>query len=195
MREILDERKTYDRDVARFTPELQKLYTVESFSSKEAMHGSIDSVRGVTALDQQYSQQLETLPQRVQARLDRSGLPASFANSFMEGIRKSYVNSEPLTLRRQAVEAERQWADTTVTFYEYALANADQIRVEGSHLAIRNGKVRSEFNEQMKKSDALRDSMLTLNKKLENAQRKVMRQTGVTPKDVGLEDPSQPAKR
>lgn len=181
--------------MARFTPELAKLYTVDSFSSKEAMQRSMDAVRGAVAVDQHYSQQLESLPQRVQAKVDSSGLSDSFTTGFTEGIRKSYGDSKSLTIRRKAMEVEGQWADTTVAFYQFAMANATRIRVEGPHLVIGNEKVRAEFNERMKKSQALHENLDTLNAQMESAQREVMQQTGITRKQIGLEETSKPANK
>jgi hypothetical protein len=193
MRDILDERKAFDRDMGRFNPELGKLYSVESFSSKEAMQRSVDAVRGAVAVDQRYSQQLESLPQRIQTRVDRSGLSDSFDSGFMEGVRKAYGESKPLNLRRQAMEVEKQWGVATVAFYEFAIANSTKIRAEGSHLVIGNEKLRTEFNARMKQSQTLRDNLTALNTQMESAQREVMQQSGLKPSDVGLEDTSHPA--
>jgi hypothetical protein len=195
MRDILDERKAFDRDMGQFNPELEKLYSVESFSSTQAMQRSLDAVRGAVAVDQRYSQQLESLPQRIQKRVDSSGLSGSFDSGFMDGIRKAYGESKPLNIRRQAMEVEKQWGDATAGFYEFALANSTKIRVQGTHLVIGNDKTRAEFNERMNKSRALRDNLAVLNMQLESAQRELMKQSGVTPKDVGLEDTSHPASK
>lgn len=195
MRDILDERKAFDRDMGQFNPELKKLYSVESFSSTEAMQRSLDAVRGAVAVDQRYSQQLESLPQRIQKRVDGSGLSGSFDSGFMDGIRKAYGESKPLNIRRQAMEVEKQWGDATAGFYEFALANSTKIRVQGTHLVIGNEKTRAEFNERMNKSRALHDNLAVLNTQLESAQRELMQQSGVTPKDVGLEDTSHPASK
>jgi hypothetical protein len=195
MRGILDERKAFDRDMAQFNPELKKVYSVESFSSKEAMRRIVDVVRGAVALDQRYSQQLESLPQRIQTRVDRAGLSDSFDSGFIEGIRKAYGESKPLNLRRQAMEVERQWGDATVAFYEFAMANSTKIRVDGSHLVIGNEKVRAEFNERMKKSRTLRENLTALNTQFESAQCDLMQQSGLTPKDLGLEDSGHSASK
>ncbi len=195
MRDILDERKTFDRDVGQFNPELKRLYSVESFSSTETMQRSLDAVRGAVAVDQRYSLQLESLPQRIQKRLDSSGLSGSSDSDFMEGIRKTYGESKPLNIRRQATEVEKQWGDATAAFYEFALANSAKIRVQGTRLVIGDEKVRAEFNGRMNKSRALRDNLLALNRQLESAQRELMQQSGVTPKDLGLEDTGHPASK
>jgi hypothetical protein len=188
MRDILDERKAFDRDMGQYDSELMKLYSVESFSSPEAMQRSLDAVRGAVAVDQRYSQQLESLPQRIQKRVDSSGLSNSSNSEFMDGIRKAYGESKPLNIRRQAMEAEKKWGDATVAFYEFALANAREIRVQGTHLVIGNEKTRAEFNERMNNSRALRDNLTVLNTQFESAQRELMLRSGVTPKVLGLED-------
>jgi hypothetical protein len=195
MRDILDERKAFDRDMEQFNPELRKMYSVESFLSKEEMQRIVDAVRGAVALDQRYSEQLESLPQRIQTRVDRAGLSDSFDSGFMEGIRKAYGESKPLNLRRQAMAVEKQWGDATVDFYEFAMANSTKIRVDASHLVIGNEKVRAEFNARMKKSRTLRENLTALNTQFESAQRELMQQSRLTPKDLGLEDSVHPASK
>ena len=194
VRDVLEARKAVDRDMARFNPALGKLYTSESFASVEAMRGSVEAVQGAVAVDQRYSQQLDTLPERIQARLGSSA--SSDSIEFMQGVRKAYGDSEELATRRRAIDIEKQWADATVSFYEFAIANATKIRAKkGSHLEIANAKLLAEFNDRMQKSRALRDSLMALNQQVEKAQSDALRRFGVTPKDVGLEDVTQPAKK
>lgn len=186
LRDILDQRKALDRDMARFNPILGKLYSVESFSNKEAMQRSLDAVRGASEVDQRYSQQLESLPQRIQARVERSGLSDSDRSEFMAGVRESHGESKLLNLRRQTMEVEKHWADATIALYEFAMAKSTNIRVEGSDLVIGNEKLRAEFVARMKQAVTFRDDLTELNNQLESAQREVLKQYGLQPTDVGL---------
>ena len=151
------------------------------------MQRSVDAVRGVVAVDQPYSQQLESLPDRFQARADSLGL----SDALKEAFRKAYGDSKPFMIRREALEVDKQWAGTTVAFYEFAMANATKIRVDGSHLRIGNERIRAEFNEQLKQSLTLRNSVNTMNAQIEGSQREIMQRTGMTLKEMGLEDTSQ----
>jgi hypothetical protein len=195
MREILDERKTHDRDMEPYTPDLRKLYSLESFSSKEAMQRSVAAVRGIVTIDQTFFQQVERIPDQIQTRADYSGLSSSERADFMAGVRKGYGDTKLLALRRQAVGVEKEWGDETVAFYEFATANSTKIRVQGSHLLIANEKVRAEFNDRRKKSLALRESLQTLNKELESGQQEAMKQMGMTMADLGLEDKGHPTSK
>jgi hypothetical protein len=195
MRDILDERKTHDRDMERYTPDLRKIYSLESFSSKEAMQRSVDAVRGIVTVDQTFSQQIERIPDQIQTRADHSGLSSSERADFMAGVRKGYGDAKLLALRRQAVGVEKDWGDQTVAFYEFAMENSTKIRVQGSHLLIANEQIRAEFNNRRKKSLALRESLQTLNKELESGQQEAMKQMGMTMADLGLEDKSHPPNK
>ena len=195
LRDILNERKAFDQDAGQFAPVLHRLYSAESFSSEEAMQRSRDAVRGAALVDQHYSEEMESLPDRIQARAVQAGLSDSEAKDFTEGMRKSFGDSKALSLRRKAMEVERQWAEVTVALYEFAMANAAWIRVDGPHLVIANEKVRTAFTEQMKESQTLRESLTTLNAQMEVAQREGMQQLGMAPKDLGLDDNGQPAKK
>ena len=194
MRDTLDSRESFEQETARFTPELGHLYSIESFSSKDAMNRSLQAVRGVVAADQQYSQHIETLPERVEARVQRSGLSESDKRDFMQGIRKSFGNLKVLTIRRQAMEVEKQWSDATVGLYDFSLSNSGSIAVDHGRLMVNNEKIRTEFNQRLKQSQTLRDNLLALNAELETAQNDALKQLGVTPRDIGLPENNQTQK-
>jgi hypothetical protein len=168
---------------------------IGTFSNKAAMQRSVDAVRGAVTVDQNFSQQIERIPDQIQTRADHSGLSSSDRADFMAGIRKEYGDSQLLSIRHQAAEVEKDWGDQTVAFYEFAMANPTKIRVQGSHLLIANEAIRAEFNDRRKKSLALRESLQTLNKELESGQREAMKQMGVTAADLGLQDKSPPPNK
>jgi hypothetical protein len=192
MRDIFSERKAFEQETGQLAPELGKLYSVQSFSKKQAMQKSLDAVRGVAAADQRYSQQLETLPERLRAKLSSSGLSEYDASEFAKGVRSAYGNSKVLSIRRQAAGVESQWADATVALYEFAIANAARIRVQDNRLVIGDEKVRTAFNEQMKSAQAFRDSLVAANDQLERAERQSLQGAGLTPAQLGLESAKKP---
>jgi hypothetical protein len=101
----------------------------------------------------------------------------------MESARQAGTRKS-LAIRRRADGGgwTRLWPCTNLR-----VANATHIRVEGSHLVIGNERIRTVCNEQIQKSESLRDSLVMLNTKVESAQREVIK-PGVTPKEIGLED-------
>jgi len=194
MRDALEIRKSFEQETARFTPELGHLYSIESFSHKDAMTRSLEAVRGVVAADQQYSQQIEDLPKRIEMRVQNSSLSDSDKRGFMEGIQKSYGSLKVLAVRRQAMEVEKQWSDATVGLYDFSLSNSGRITVDHGRLVVNNEKIRTEFNQRLKQSQTLRDNLLALNAELETAQNDALKQLGVTPKDIGLPEGNQTQK-
>jgi hypothetical protein len=188
LRDILQERKEFDQQSAQFVPTLAKIYSLESFSSKEEMRRMRDAIRDSVALDVQFTRKLESIPEQAEARLNQMSVSDSDKAEMIKGIRQAYGESKVLNIRMQAMAAEKQWADATVGFYEFAMANAGKIKAEGSHLVIANEKLRQEFNARMKQSESLRDNVRKLNAELDAAQRETLEQAGITKKDLGLKD-------
>ncbi len=192
MRGILSERKAFDQEMGQFTPELAKVYTAQSFSSKQAMQSSLEAVRGAAAADQRYAQQLESLPERIRATLKGSGLSEHEAAEFAKGVNSAFGDSKVLNIRRQVTTAENQWADATVSLYDFSITNASGIRVQGPQLVIRNEKIRTGWNARLNSALVLRDSLNTLNHQLEGEQQKYLQGVGLTPANLGLENPGKP---
>lgn len=186
MRDVLDQRKSFEQETSAFTVELEGLYSVKSFSSPDNMKRSLEAVRGVVAADLRYSQQIEDLPKRIEARVQSSSLSDSDKRDFMEGLWKSFGSLKVLAIHRQAMEVEKQWSDATVGLYEFTLANSGKIVVEHGHLVANNEKFRIEFNQRLKQSKTLQENLIALNAQLETAQNDALKELGVTPKDLGL---------
>jgi hypothetical protein len=195
MRSTLDDRKSLDREVEPFSAELSKLYSIDTLASPKAMQKSIDAVRGVVAADEQYSEKLDSIPDRMQASVDHSSLSNSDKREFLEGVRKSYGDVKTLQIRRQAMVIEEKWQVATVGLYEFAMAHATTLRRDGAKLRFEGKKVRSEFNERLDQAEKLRADLVTQNKQLESAQSAALQQAGLTLKDLGLEESdAQPRK-
>jgi hypothetical protein len=147
------------------------------------------------AADERYSDKVDSIPDRMQASVDRSSLSNSDKREFMEGVRKSYGNVKTLQIRRQAMVTEEKWQVATVGLYEFAMAHATTLRRDGTKLRIEDQKVRSEFNERLDQAQKLRADLVTQNKQLESAQRAALQQAGLTLNDLGLgESDPQPRK-
>lgn len=195
MQGVLEDRKNLERETAPFAAELGKLYSVGTFSGKAEMQASIDAVRGIAAADRRYSQTLQGIPDRIEAMVNASSLSESDKRDFMAGVRKSYGNQKTLQIRREAMDVEQQWEDTTVALYEFCMTNAARIRRHGDRLAIGNEQVRLGFNQRLEKALSLRKELRKRNDELEAAQRAALQASGVTMKDLGLEDISQPGRK
>jgi len=195
MRDIFQGRKELDEKSAPFAPVLAQIYSAESFSSKEQMQKTLDAVRGTVALDLRFSELLKGIPDRTQARLNQTLLSDSEKQDFMKGIREAYGNSKVLNVRDECIEAEKRWGEATSGLYEFAMANADLIRPDGSHLVIASRGLRKQFSDRMAESQKLRDQLRERNAALESAQREVMKEAGITRKDLGLAEGDSPAKQ
>jgi hypothetical protein len=195
MRGILDDRKAFETETQPLSADLGKLYSAESFSSQEAVQRIINATHAIVAADERYSKQLEGIPDRMQATVDRSSFSESDKKGFMEGLRKSYGNAKTLQIRRQAMETESQWEVATVDLYKFAEANAKKIRVQGTKLMIGDEGIRNQFNERFRKARGLRDDLAAMNTQLEGAQRAALQDEGLTLRDLGLGENEQPGKK
>ena len=191
---FLDDRKAFDRDSSAFAPEMSKLYSVETFSSAAVMQKTIDAVRGMVVVDQEYSHKIESLPDRVQAIVDQSNWSESNKRDFMHGIRESFGNQTVLQIRKQAVEVETQWQDATLALYEFTLANATKIRIDGKRVVLANHALVTEFRNHMDTAIKLRDQLVEMNAKIDAAQKTALEQAGLTKADLGLKE-NEPSKQ
>lgn len=189
--DILQQRKSYEVEVAKFKDDMAHIYTAESYSSKPSMQRSIKSMQAVLALDQQYTRQLQVLPQHMKELADRSSLSEEDKQGFMKGVNETMANSKLLSVRDQAIEAEARWVDATVTLYNLASANVAKIHVKNSKILIDDEKLRTEFNKDLEKSQDLRKSIDTLNAQVNQLQQEALQQSGLTKQDLKI-DGSEP---
>lgn len=194
MRDQLDQRKAFEQETEQYTAELGRLYSADSFSSPEKMKRSVEAVRGIVAADLKYSEQIEEIPKRIEGRVQSSNLSNSDKQGFMEGIRQSIGGQKIFAIRRQSTELEKQWLDATVGLYEFTLSHPGNITVHQGRLVASSHKAQTEFNQQLEKSQALRDRLVALNGQMESAQNEALNQLGVTPKEIGLPERS-PAQK
>ena len=188
MQDILAMRKSLDEEIAPLNADLGKIYTADTFRDRASMQKSIDAVHGVVKADQHFGDQVQHLPERVQAIVDKSALSSSERDEFMQGVRKGFSGLKALEIRRQAMETEKQWESETVGLYEFAMANAGRLHVKGDHIAIYGASTLNEFNERMQKAQKLRGDLTRLNQQLEREQQATLQQAGLTKKDLGLDN-------
>jgi len=192
-KDMLDQKKSYDGEVAKLNEDLAHIYSAGSFSSKASMQRSIKAVQEIVALDQGYYRQLQALPQHIKDRVDKSSLDDSDKEGFMKGINNSYANSKLLAVRQQAGDVEGKWGDATIALYNFALAHSDRIRVKDTKIIINDEHVRAEFNQDLKNSQDLRKSLQAFNSQIEQLQQDNLQQVGLTKKDLKLDSDNQPA--
>jgi hypothetical protein len=191
LRDMMDRRKLHDAAVAKFAPDLELLYSAESFSSSVAIHRTLDAVRGTLSVDQEFTGQLDEWQKGVEAHVNRSSMSESEKQDYMRGFRKSLGGSKILSVRQQIVETETQWADSTSDLYNFALSNAAKIAIKGSEIIIADENIKQEFNRKLTNSQAIRKDLHSLNSQIRQLQREGMQQFGVTPEDLGLKGDNQ----
>jgi hypothetical protein len=195
MTEFLDKVKAHREKVHQLQADLQTLYTPESFSGADAMNRASNSVQKTTALDHELVLQLEQWPSRVQEQTARSDLSESDKQAFLKGYNKTFSNSEILTLRSQGDEIELQWCKDTLALYDFARSHTRGMHVKDRHILIEDESVRARFNDLLHQSREERQRIRDTNAQLAKLQRDVLEKYGLTRKEVGLDEPSNPTAK
>lgn len=187
MREMLDYRKQYDAKLVAFNDGLGKLYSAESFSNAEAIQRSADSVNGVVLLDLEMSKHIQQWPDSMKARIEKSSASEAQKKAFVDGFTRSFANSDVLSARERAMQAESEWADATLDLYAFALQNRARIQVRDDQVVISNRRVRDAFNEKLQRSQALQDAVVKVNSELEQLQNTRLKDYGLSKKELGIQ--------
>jgi hypothetical protein len=156
------------------------------------MNRASNSVQKTTALDHELVLQLEQWPSRVQEQTARSDLSESDKQAFLKGYNKTFSNSEILTLRSQGDEIELQWCKDTLALYDFARSHTRGMHLKDGHILIEDESVRERFNDLLHQSREERQRIRDTNAQLAKLQRDVLEKYGLTRKEVGLDEPSNP---
>jgi hypothetical protein len=184
--DMLAIRKSHDAQVAKFSSDLSRIYSAESFSNRVSMQRCIDAVQGTLQADEDFSHQFQGWRDHIKEKVDHSSLSGADKEGFIQGVERTIGGSDILKVRDQIVEAEEKWAAATKDLYTFAMANDQKIKVKDSDLLIDDEKVRSDFNRQLKDCRDLRSKMRSLNSQLRQLQDAAMKQIGITRDDLGL---------
>ena len=190
IRIMLDFRRAHDSEVAKYSDDLAKLYTAESFSSVARMKKTSEAVKHVLLADQTLDEEIRSWPDMVRHEAAKTSLSAKEQADFVQGATNSLVNSSVISARKDATNVEAEWAATTLELYSFALQKSRYLIISGPKIIIANSTVRMNFNELLTKSEGLRKNLQEANKRLRQAQAEVTREYGVTEKDFGLSDKS-----
>ena len=188
MRIMLDARRAHDSEVAKYSDDLARLYTAESFSSVARMKRSAEAVKHVVSADQTLTEEIGRWPDMVRQQAAKTSLAAKEQAEFVEGATNGLVNSSAISLRKGATNVEAEWAAATLELYSFAQRNSRDIVVSGAKIVIANASMRTKFNELLSKSTELRRKLQEANKRLQQAHSEITREYGVTDKDLGLSD-------
>lgn len=186
VRELLDARKQHDIESAQYDHEIARLYSADSFASKEQMRKTIDAVDGRDHVDGQLEELFRTLPAFAQRKVDASDLSSYDKEQFMIGVKKSYANSELIGAWDSAQRVEDEWTHSIDGLYEFAIQHANQIRIVKHNIVIKDEHLREEFNSQLSKCQGLGKQLRAATKKINEMKKSKMSALGITNEDLGL---------
>jgi hypothetical protein len=184
--DVIERRKLYDQHQAELDPDLNLVGSEKSFSTRDSILRSMDVVRKCVAEDTRFSHEIETWPDRTKARVDASSLSNEERQQFMKGFQDVFGSSKILTTRKEAMMVEAEWSDATLDLYTFALKNKPKLVVRTSGVLIADEKVRTQFNQKIERYETLRKRLRDLNGQIEQLQQEVVKKTGVTMQDLGL---------
>lgn len=136
--------------------------------------------------------QAETLSARVQQEVAQSSLSDAGKQLFLQGVIESNDYSSALEVRRKADQIEQQWCDETVALYDFALTHQKQIQIKNGHLIINEERTRQQFNNLLKQAREQRRRIQDTYAEMAKLRKEVMRKSGLTKEDLGLEGGDSP---
>lgn len=179
--------KSQNEHIEALKPELEKIYTSESFSSKEAMQRAMDALSKALSLDRETESMLKRMPESVKTRLDQTKLSDTEKSSFYKSFMASFNDPESVSARNQVIITESDWADSVHDLYTFSLQHSSQIVVSKEGISIANKAIREKFNEKITRSNGLRSNFLAATKKADEIRTAGFKNQGISPADMGLD--------
>lgn len=190
LHDFVAESKAKHAQLDALDPDLEKLYTAESFSSPAAMQRSLDAANQMYAIDHDLLTLTQEWPQRAQEKLAQSPVSQDFKQSFLESLNDALTNSDVLVLRKQADPIELRWRDATVALYQFTLANASHVQIKDGKILLDNRQRLDEFNDLLTKAIAARDELHEANLKVTKSRDRMLQNYGTSMKDLTQPSPA-----
>ncbi|HLJ89818.1 MAG TPA: hypothetical protein VKZ53_23625 [Candidatus Angelobacter sp.] len=188
--DLSDARKQHDATMAELQPVLAKLYTPDSFSTKEQMQALMDTLNRMQDTDGAMFEKFEHILEDMRKRFDASHLSAKDKIDVLEGAQRAYADSELLELYREAHSQEKLWVSTSIDLYTFAMQHGENISIREGKLTISGAELVEQFNSKLHNASALRRQMRATNKRIGDIRAEKMKQLGVTNSDLGLPEKS-----
>jgi len=180
--------KAHRQKVAELQPDLQMLYSAQSYSSPVSIKRTRDAVKNVAALDHEFITHFETFPARVQQEVAQSSLSDTAKQLYLQGYLQgvnSNAYSSALEVGRKRDQIERQWCNETVALYDFALAHQKQIQIKDDHLIITDERTRGQFNNLLKQAKEQRQRLQDAKAEMEKLQKEFTQTLGLTREGLG----------
>ncbi len=184
--DMRDINTSYEQKQAILRPDLARLYTYSSFSSRQSLEQMASVVNQKLALDRDASAKIEHIPDIVRKHLASSTLSESEKQEFLKGFESKFGTSEVILARKGMMAAETDWANSTSDLYKFSLDHRSKIVVTKSSIGITDPSVRTQFNAKLTQAKKLRDNFNAATGKVTAARDALMKSQGVTPADMGL---------
>ena len=177
--------KAHDEQVDALEPDLDQLYTSESFSNKDAIQRSLNAIDKPQSLDRETSEMLERMPTSVKTRLDQTNLSDAQKTSFFRSFLASFNNPDFVSARKRMLEVESDWADSARDLYAFSLQHASQIVVNKDAIGISSDGIREKFNEKLTRSEGLYKEYLAAAKNVDDVRAAGLKRAGLTEAELG----------
>jgi hypothetical protein len=185
--DLQESNRSYNERLAAFTPEIQWLFSKESFTSRVNIKKALSVIDQMMALERESLATAENFPAVVKSRLDQSNLSEKEKRDFFQGFSSKFNNSKTLTLGKNAIDAEQTWADAGADLYKFAYLHVNEIHVENGHLAITSDSTLDQFNTMLDRSEKLQEKYLAAEKQFDAARNEYFKEQGITAADLGLD--------
>ncbi len=186
--ELRANEKSTDEQIEAIRPEMERLYTSESFSSIDAIRQTKGAIDKALSLDSETAALLERLPDSLKARLNQTSLSDSEKNQFMEGFLTSFNKTDYVSARRQVMTTETDWANSVNDLYSFSLQHFSDIAVRKGSIIIAREGTRSSFNQKLSRAQNLQEAFLAARKRVEELRDASFKKSGISLADMGLKN-------
>lgn len=180
-------RKAHDDRVAAMTPEISRINSVQSFSSRGRIEHTVSIINQTLALDQENISMLNQVPALVKQHLAGTNLSEDQKQSYLKNFLESYNNTKIAEAQGQAFAAEQEWANATIDLYNYASQRISEIVIVGDQIQITNSRIREQFNDRLDRTAKLRRNYLAAQNNADAVKAEDLKKMGVTAADLGFD--------
>ncbi len=180
LREMISVRQQgLDVVAAAKTPEMGRLLTADSFSTRESVETTLTQLR---SLEQAYTKLVEAPGavrqhfQQAQARLSGSRY-TSYLKDVETGFEKGAARS------RSVQTAQQNLINAQIDVYQFGAENLNHISVRGGHIVIADPSLRDQFNTRFTRAKQLSAEFSAAYKKFEAVQKAELERQGLSLSD------------
>ena len=174
--ELIRQTEANSQEEDKEMAELQKnsinppVYSPESFANKQVMESTVAQVARYAEVDSQYYGKQQAAREQFRQKM------ASVDPSYLASWNTKRQDQE--AIEKTTILMERDWLAGLELLYDYAAQHVQEISVKDGKIVIPSDSVRKAFNEQLDRSKALHDKLVSSVQEQSQRQQELKRSVG-----------------